>query len=276
MNPILAKVSGAIAKRSVGILAGIGIAGFVGAMVMVAKETPKANLAIDNATVEKGEDLTIKEKAKVYAKHYWKPATLGAMSAVAVVASVKCGAKKRAAIEAAYILASNALTSQSNKIVEKYGKDALEALQSMSAGEKIENVINSPSDIPKKGLLKKKKTEPTRKDIIEGSTSSQLYWDAWRGVPFETTPTRIISAVSEANKLLRRQDELTINEFFSCLDVKHFEDEDLTCRMGDKFGWSNALGPVELEYKIIGNKTIDGREYLIMGFNKQPLERLYS
>ncbi len=275
MNPILTKVATAISKRSVGILAGIGIAGFVGAMVMVAKETPKANLAIDNATSEKGEDLTVKEKAKVYAKHYWKPAVLGTISAVSVVASVKCGAKKRAAIEAAYILASNALTSQSNKIVEKYGKDAFEALQSMSAGEKIENVLNSPSDIPKKGLLKKK-SEPTRKEVIENSTATQLYWDAWRGVPFETTPTRIISAVSEANKLLRRQDELTINEFFNCLDVKHFEDEDLTCRMGDKFGWSNSLGPVELEYKIIGNKNIDGREYFIMGFNKQPLERLYS
>ena len=46
--------------------------------------------------------------------------------------------------------------------------------------------------------------------------------------------------------------------------------------MGDKFGWSNALGPIELEYKIIGNKNIDGREYFIMGFNKNPLERLYS
>jgi hypothetical protein len=70
MNPLFAKVATAISKRSVGILAGIGIAGFVGAMVMVAKETPKANLAIDNATADKGEDLTIKEKAKVYAKYY--------------------------------------------------------------------------------------------------------------------------------------------------------------------------------------------------------------
>lgn len=275
MNPILTKVATAISKRSVGILAGIGIAGFVGAMVMVAKETPKANLAIDNATSEKGEDLTIKEKAKVYAKHYWKPATLGAMSAVAIVASVKCGAKKRAAIEAAYILASNALTSQSNKIVEKYGKDAFEAIQSMSAGEKIENVLNSPSDIPKKGLLKKK-SEPTRKEVIENSTATQLYWDDWRGVPFESTPTRIISGVLEANKKLDAEDTLTINEFFDCLDVKHFADEDMSCDMGEIFGWSTRKGKLDIEYKIIGNKNINGRDYFIMGFNKKPLERLYS
>lgn len=275
MNPILTKVATAISKRSVGILAGIGIAGFVGAMVMVAKETPKANLAVDNATIEKGEDLTVKEKAKIYVKHYWKPATLAAMSGISIVASVKCGAKKRAAIEAAYILASNALTSQSNKIIEKYGKDAFEAIQSMAAGDKIEQVLNSPNDIPKKGLLKKK-SEPTRKEVMESSTSEQSYWDAWRGVPFDTTPTRIISGLAEANKLLRRQDELTINEFFNCIDVRHYDDEDMTCRMGDKYGWSNRVGPVELEYKCIGEKTIDGKTYLIMGFNHNPTERLYS
>ena len=273
MNGLIGKITAAVTKRSVGILAGIGIAGFVGAMFMVAKETPKANLAIDNATKDKGEDLTVKEKAKVYAKHYWKPATLATMSAVSVVASVKCGAKKRAAIEAAYILASNALTSQSNKIVEKYGKDALEAIQAAVAGDKIDDVINS--NVKSKKKIGKKE-EPTRKDVINSSEATQMYWDAWRGIPFETTPVRLISAVSEANKLLRRQDELTINEFFDCLDVKHFEDEALNCNMGDKYGWSNALGPVELEYKMIGSKVVDGREYLIMGFNKQPTERLYA
>jgi hypothetical protein len=103
-----------------------------------------------------------------------------------------------------------------------------------------------------------------------------LYWDDWRGVPFESTPTRIISGVLEANKKLDDEDTLTVNEFFECLDVKHFADEDMSCDMGEIFGWSTRKGKLDIEYKIIGNKNINGRDYFIMGFNKKPLERLYS
>lgn len=53
MNPILSKIEGFVAKRSVGILAGAGVATFVGAMFMVAREAPKCKLAVDSATAEK-------------------------------------------------------------------------------------------------------------------------------------------------------------------------------------------------------------------------------
>lgn len=265
MNPILSKIGAAIAKRSVGILAGIGIAGFYAAMVEVAKETPKANLAIDNATIEKGEDLTVKEKAKVYAKHYWKPAALGAMSAVSIIASVKCGAKKRAAIEAAYILASNALTAQSDKIVEKYGKDALDNIKAAISKDRI----NNPKPSSDKKLVKKSE-QP--EEIPE--TATTIYHDAWTGYEFETTPVRIIEAVSTANKLLRRNDELTLNEFFDCLKVKHYDDEQLPRRCGDIMGWSQWKGPIELEYKIIGEEIRNGRTYLIMGFSQNPTDKI--
>lgn len=274
MNPIVKTIGAWIVKRSPGILTGLGIAGMVTGAVMMAKAAPKANLAVDNATTEKGEDLTRVEKAKVLVKQYWKPATVIAVSAIAIVGGAAAGAKKRAALEAALSLTTTALTTQTSAITEKYGPQALEALQAIASGKRIEETVNNPVDIPKKGLLKK--SLETKKEAMDAHDGTQMYWDAWRGVPFETTPTRIISAVAEANKLLRRQDELTMNEFYSCLDIKQYEDEDFTCRMGDKFGWSNATGPIELEYKIIGNKTVDGREYLIMGFNHQPVNRLYS
>lgn len=271
---IMKTIGGFIAKRSPAILTGAGIGAMALACYMFAKTAPKANLAVDNATNEKGEDLTKMEKAKVLAKEYAKPAAVATVAAVAIIGGAAAGAKKRAVLEAALSVTTTALTTQTNGIIEKYGKDALEAVRAVGAGQKIEEVVNKPSDISSKGLLKKPLV--VKKDVINNSEMTQMYWDEWRGVPFETTPTRIISAVAEANKLLRRQDELTMNEFYSLIDVKHFEDEDMTCRMGDKFGWSNRLGPIELEYKMIGNKTVDGREYLIYGFNHQPVERLYS
>ena len=67
-----------------------------------------------------------------------------------------------------------------------------------------------------------------------------------------------------------------MNEFYACLETKHYDDEEMPCRMGDKFGWSNSLKPIELEYKQVGVKEIDGRMYIIMAFNEQPVHRLYS
>lgn len=263
-----------VMHRSPAIATGAGAAGLLIACYEFAKTAPKANLAVDNATIDKGEDLTRFEEIKVKTRSYAKPIIIALISFLAVIAGAYAGARKRALLEAALSVTTTALTTQTNGIIEKYGPDAVEAVRAIGAGHKIEEVVNKPADIPEKGLLKNKQTI---KGMI-GTTAegTQLYWDEWRGVPFETTPTRIISAVAEANKLLRRQDELTMNEFYSLLDVKHFDDEDMNCRMGDKFGWSNRLGPVELEYKMIGNKTVDGREYLIYAFNHQPVERLYS
>lgn len=267
MNPILSKIGGFVAKRSVGILAGAGVATFVGAMFMVAREAPKCKLAVDSATAEKGEDLTTKEKAKIYAKHYWKPAAMGAVATASIIASVKCGAKKRAAVEAAYILASNALTAQSDKIVEKYGKDAFDQIRAAIAKDRI---ANPPARMTKRGIFEKEQKEEVP------SNATVIYHDAWTGYEFETTPIRIIEGVSKSNMQIRRNDELSLNEFFDNLNVKHYDDETLPRRCGDMYGWQQWKGPIELEYKVIGEETRDGITYLIMGFNIQPTDKLSS
>lgn len=256
---LFSKVASAIAKRSPGILAGAAVGGFFVATYIAIKETPKANLAIDNATTAKGEDLSVKEKAVIYAKSYWKPVAIMVVSTLAVVASVRAGAKKRAALEAALAITTSTLTTQSDKIIEKYGKEAFEALQASVAKDRI-------SAKPQDNKL------PTKtNDTQEGIT---IYHDAYTGVEFETTPTRIIEGVSEANKLIRRNDELTINEFFDCISTKHYDDGMLPRHIGDIFGWSQWKGPVELEYKIIDSEIRDGVTYLIMGFNTQPVDKL--
>lgn len=190
---------------------------------------------------------------------------MGAVATVSIIASVKCGAKKRAAVEAAYILASNALTAQSDKIVEKYGKDAFDQIRAAVAKDRI---ANPPTRMTKRGIFEKEQKEevPSKPTVV--------YHDAWTGYEFETTPVRIIEAVSTANKLLRRNDELTLNEFFDCLKVKHYDDEQLPRRCGDIMGWSQWRGPIELEYKIIGEEIRNGITYLIMGFSQNPTDKI--
>lgn len=258
MNPIVTKIAKAINKRSCGILAGAAIAGFFGATLEAVRVTPAANLAIDNATVDKGRDLKFTEKAKIYGKFYWRSILIALLSAAAVVGSVKLGAKKRAALEAALAITTNALSSQTEKLIEKYGKDALNAVEGAVAKERIE------------------KKESEQKKIEMTSTSDTVYHDAWTGYEFETTPTRIIEGVSEANMILGRDDELSINEFFDGIAQKRYEDESFPRRMGDVFGWSTVRGRIELEYTIIDSYIKGGKTHIIMGFNHKPLTKLSS
>lgn len=257
---LIAKIGAAIVKRSPGILTGAGIAGMVLAGVMAVKATPKANLAVDRATTDKGEDLTVLEKAKVYAKAYWKPITVGFVSGAAIVGGAAVGAKKRAALEAALALTTNALTSQSEKIVEKYGKPALEQIQGAVAKDRIE-----------KKPPKTEEKKPLQNNDIRGDV---VYHDAWTGYEFETTPTRIIEGVAKANAALGRNDELSINDFFDFIKTKGYGDEVTVRRYGDINGWTTWKGRIEIEYKIIDTLQRDGRTYLIMGFNINPTEKL--
>ena len=265
---LLKTIGGFILKRSPGILTGAGIAGMVVAGVMAVKATPKANLAVDRATTDKGSDLTTLEKAKVYAKEYWKPVTVGFVSGAAIVGGAVAGAKKRAALEAALALTTSALSSQSDKIIEKYGKDAFDAIRGSVAKDRIE--AKHPLEEHHEGTLP---ADPTNEAIAASET---VYHDAWTGYEFVTTPTRLIDGVSAANRQLRHQEELTLNEFFDNIPIKGYGDEVTTRRYGDLYGWSFWKGPVDLEYKVIDSEQRNGKTYLIMGFNVQPLDKIGS
>ena len=261
-----------IMSKSPAIMAGLAVVGVVMTAYEAIKAKPKADLNIENATVEKGEELTKKEKAVVLAKSYWKPIATGVVTIACIFTSVGAGNAQRAAAHAAYELSTTALTSQSDAIVKKYGKNALEQLRGTAAGDALEKTLEKMKLNP----LKEKKIIKPKTSSASNDTDTVHYVDAWTGRMFESTPVKILEGLSEANKMIRHNDELTINEFFDAIPTKHYDDDNDHSRMGDKYGWSTYKGEIELEYKIIGNKIIDGKDYHIMGFNVNPTERLYS
>ena len=263
MNPFAKKVVGLFVKKLPGILAALALSGWASATYFAVKATPAANLAIENAIIDKGEDLTIVEKGKIYAKHYWRAGILAFLATAALFGSVYAGERKRAILEATLKLSSAALTAQTNAIVEKFGPEALDTIRETVAKNRIETKHNVK-------LIE-------QKDIYDdGSapTGQTIYYDSWFGYQMDTTAPYITEGVAEANRLLRRNDELTANEFFDCIKCKTFDGDALPRHVGDMYGWSNIAGPVELKYEPTGKPIImGGVTYIMMKFNVDPTHK---
>jgi hypothetical protein len=100
-----------IEKNAPAILAGLGVAGMIGAVVSAASAGGEVKEALEKAEIKKNEkaleermatgddstpieSLTWKEKGLVYAKYYWKAVLLALVSAAATCGSVYCGNRK--------------------------------------------------------------------------------------------------------------------------------------------------------------------------------------
>lgn len=264
MNPFAKKVVGLFVKKSPGILAALALSGWASATYFAIKATPAANLAVENAIIDKGEDLTIVEKGKIYAKHYWRAGILAFLATVSLFGSVYAGERKRAILEATLKLSSAALTAQTNAIVEKFGPEALDTIRETVAKNRIETKHNVK-------LIE-------QKDLYtDGSEpcGRVVYHDVYTGYEYETEPAYITEGVAEANKLLRRGDELTQNEFFDCIKCKRISDNNLPKHQGDIYGWSQWKGPIEITYEPTGKPIIDGGvTYIMMKFNIDPCDKL--
>lgn len=264
MNAFVAKIGGFVNKRSTGILAGAGIGGFFLAGYEAIKVTPACNLAIDNAVIEKGGDLTLKEKIKIYGKHYWKSIVIALISAAAVIASVKVGAKKRALLEAALAVTTNALSSQSEKIVEKYGKDALDAIQSSIAKDRVVKRITVNDEEP----------EIVEHDGEIDPNAEVVYHDAWTGYEFVSTPSRLLEAWANANEKLKNEDCISINDYFDCIPTRKYEGEEYPRKVGDIYGWTTERAPKGINYYISSSFHSGGKLHIIMKWDIDPLERV--
>lgn len=115
------------------ILTGVGIVGFVGTAILVAKEAPKAETAVKKATKEKAE-ATGSEEAKLnaweYVKttsgYYWPSFALGTASTIALISAHKIDLARLGSLTLAYQASKGELKDLKNKIIQKDGKEKLE------------------------------------------------------------------------------------------------------------------------------------------------------
>lgn len=146
-----------ISKNSPIITAVAAVGGLVTTVVTACKATPKYLLAIDDAIAEKGEELTKKEKAKIFVKAYGTTIVAGVVTTGAIVASPllmkkNCDKVLTGAL-AAYTVAENKLEKLEKAVKEELPKKEQEKITTNVAKQMLadnpvpEGLVAGPNEM---------------------------------------------------------------------------------------------------------------------------------
>lgn len=238
------KLKAVATKHSPEILTALGAVGMVTTVVMAVKATPKANYIINEATTEKGEDLSKGEKVKLYAKAYWPTMAMGSISLACFVGSNVLSNKHYGALAAAYSLSEKALIEYQEKVTEHFGKKKIEEFKQRTAEDKIEA------------------NPPTTQNIIMTGNGKVLFCDLWSGRYFESDIEKISSAINRANYILQTEDSLSLNEVYHLMDIPDNE-------MGEHYGWTTEITRL-IELNKYCKESDDGRPCFAIQFDPEP------
>lgn len=191
------------------ILTTLGGAGVIATTVIAVKATPKALRAIDKATTEKGEDLTVFETVRVAGPAYIPAVVTGVGTLTCIFGANVLNQRKQASLVSAYALLDNSYKEYRKKVNELYGEDA---------------------DLRVKEEIAKDRYEESG---IEVNDNTLLYYDSFSGRYFESTSENVLRAVYELNKLIVEEGCACLNEFYDMLDIPGIDG-------GDDIGWSSG------------------------------------
>lgn len=101
----------------------LGSIGVVATAISTAKTTPKAMQLLQEAELEKGEELTTAEKVKVAAPSYIPPIIMGVATIGCIFGANALSKRSQATIASAYVLLDRSYKEYQNKVKELYGED---------------------------------------------------------------------------------------------------------------------------------------------------------
>jgi hypothetical protein len=210
MNKLLSKSKVFIKKNASIILTTVGGAGVVITSVMAVKATPKALKALEQATDEKGDDLT-KTEAIIVAGPAYIPAIVTGVSTIACIFGANAlNKRQQASLMSAYALVNNSYKEYRGKVQELYGEDANDNVQTEIAKDKYD------------------KSEVTNTD------GEELFYDEFSGRYFTSTLYKLQHAEYQLNRDLVMMDCVDLNSYYHYLGLP-------TIDGGDELGWSTGM-----------------------------------
>lgn len=243
-NIILKKTVAFFKKHSTVISTGLIISGLTATVMCAIKDTPKAEMIINDATKEKGEELTKIEKTKLYAKSYWRTIALGAATILLVVGSQVLKDKSYASLATAYTIAE--------KKVMDY-KDAVKE----AVGEKKSEEIN---ELLTKKQLEEKRSKDTK--IYDTNSGNTLFFDTWSGREFKSNMESVRKAINDINRMMLEDGYVSVGELYWKLNLPDSE-------MGNNHGW-NSYANKNVDVIWGSMVTEDGVPCITMRFKEDP------
>ena len=206
-----------LGPRSPSILAGLGVVGFITAVVMVAKAAPRASEIIEE--LEEDEECTFIEKGTAVAPLYAPAVAMMMISTAAIVASSHIHSTRYASVLALYSVSERTLSRWQDAVIEEVGEK-------------------------KKERIRRRTTEP-REDIPQSLVvdgNRMLFFDVFTGRYFRADSLEAVRrVVNESNDFMLGEDFISLNEYYQNLGMP-------ATGFGDDVGWTASDGLIELYY----------------------------
>lgn len=198
-----------IKVNSPSIMLGLGIAGFIGAVVMAVKVGPAVQ-----ESLEETKDEPFIEKVKDVAPILAPTVGMVLLSTGLILAANKIVSQRYAALMALYSISEKNMNRLQKAVEKEFGEKKAEKVRYTST----EPEIDIPND-----LL----------NIIEGDERKSIFFDEFSGRYFvKNTVEEVRAAVNAANEFANREGFVSLNEFY--VDYLGLE----RTGFGDEIGWA--------------------------------------
>lgn len=250
-----------LSKHGPEILTGFGIAGMITTTILAVKATPKAlsliegekkrqNQEIQKEAYKNGnescEEITRLKPVDVV-KTTWKcyiPAAITcAVSTACLIGASSVNARRNAVLATAYKLSESALAEYKDKVVETIGEKKEEAIRNKVHKEQIE------------------KNPVVKNEVIITEKGKTRCYDHLSGRYFNSDIDAIKKAVNILNERMLRENYVSLNEFYDCLDLD-------PTGLGDILGWNLDMKLIELDFSSQICK--DGTPCIVIDFKIPP------
>lgn len=228
------------------ILTCVGAVGLVATAVLAVKATPKAMERLNEAEVEKHEDLTKTEKFLVAAPEYIPAVLTGATTIACIFGANVLNKRQQAALASAYMLLERTYKSYKDKAVELYGDDADKNIRHAVVKEKCKEIERQPH-----------------------GDETLLFYEEHYGEFFERTMLQVQDAEYQLNRKFAMDGEASLNDFFELLGLNEM-------KIGDALGWSQECicdfyNPawIDFEHELVTME--DGMECYIINILVSPM-----
>lgn len=196
--------------------------GMIATCVLVAKETPKAVILLEDAENEKEEPLTKKETLILATPVYIPAIMMGISTLACIFGSNIISRRQQTVLASACVLMSENYQRYKSKIKETYGEDAHRKILDELAVEKSKDIhISAP------GLVTSSSLDFGDND----SKDSRLFYDAFSNRYFESTVDKVLKAEYHLNRNFIFNGVISLNEFYDFLGIKRSD-------LGDAVGWN--------------------------------------
>lgn len=196
-----------VKANSPAILTGVAIFGVsaTGVLSFKAGHTVGYDECINDNFAGEGYPSDRKERAKFYAKRYWRdilpPATAGALTITSIVLSSRIGARRAAAATAAYALTEQTLGEYREKVIEKFGEKA--------DGEIKADIAQDRHDA----------APPSTDAIIVTGSGTQMCMEGYTGRYFLSDMELLRRAQNDINAQLISQDTVTLSDWYHLIGL---------------------------------------------------------